>query len=140
MTQKAYEWCWQSNDSERFLFVTFHGTETLEDCVECFSEALSDVAHGPLKVLIDLRQSENTLGYDDDMTKLYDMFLAHGISKGIACLIVSNRFFYAKEKLVNEVARIRNKPFIIKSFNNYATARQWLVQYRFPDIMNATES
>jgi len=125
-----YEWVWLNEGGTEFLYIKFNGTETLKDCLDCFAEALADYEGDHLKVLVDLRLSENTLGYNEDMAALYDSFLSTGIKTGVAALIVANKFYELKEKIVNEYANINKKPFLIKSFGNFDAAQAWLETYK----------
>ncbi|NOZ41846.1 MAG: hypothetical protein GXP02_01555 [Alphaproteobacteria bacterium] len=132
MKEIVYEWSWQQENSKRFLHIKFNKTETLSDFLDCFSESLVDFSGGSLKMLIDLRLSENILSYNNDMDVLYDKCLSMGVDRGIAALIVRDRFYSSKEKLVNEFAKMTERPFAIKSFDNCDSAKNWLVNYKFP--------
>jgi len=126
-----YEWSWQKEGDEKFLFVKFNKTQTFQDCLKCFAEALADFDGGYLKVLGDLRLSENTIGYNEEMAIIYDNVLNMGVEKGVVSLIVSDKSYYFKEKIVNEFLKINKQPFFTKSFMDYDMARKWLVDFSF---------
>jgi len=126
-----YEWSWQNEAEEKFLLVKFNKTQTFQDCLKCFTEALADFDGGYLKVLGDLRLSENTIGYNEEMAKIYDNVLNMGVEKGVVSLIVSDKSYYFKEKIVNKFLKINKQPFFTKSFMDYNIARKWLVDFSF---------
>ena len=135
MTQKIYEWDWQEEKGERFLFVKFNVTQTIMDCVDCFSEALADFSTnfsgGAFKALVDVRLSENRIGYNEDMIIFYDRLLSFGINQGVMSFVTVDQFYFLKAKIMNEFAKINKKPFLIKSFDDYSIAKDWLIDYEF---------
>jgi len=130
VTKTLYEWVWLNGEGCELLYIKFNRTETLKDCLDCFTEALAGYEAPHLKVLADLRLSENTLGYNEDMAVLYDSFLSIGIKTGVAALIVANKYYEFKEKVINEYAKINKKPFLIKSFGNFDAGQTWLETYK----------
>ncbi|MCK5425275.1 MAG: hypothetical protein KAI89_07875 [Emcibacter sp.] len=126
------EWEWLEDGEQKFLFVKCNETPTLEDWIKCYTEALSDYSGGPLKTLTDMRLSENTMGYNEDMAEFYNKILSMGVDKGVASLIVSDRLYHFKEKVVNAFAKFNKQPFIVKSFTDFHVAKRWLSNYKFP--------
>lgn len=131
MAEKIYEWAWLEESGEIFLSVKFNCTQTIMDCIDCFSEALSGFSGGPFKALVDVRLSENKIGYNEEMIVFYDRLLSFGINLGVMSFITSDKCYFLKAKVMNEFAKINKKPFFIKSFNDYDTAKKWLTGYEF---------